>query len=132
MLNILSASQCGFLFFDPYKFVNVCFCSEQETDRTTYSSDIDDRTLHEIYAHPFLKSVMAGVGSIMCSYSTLSYCFSRYDSLFPYLHTLDLLNGTYACENDKLMNDIMKREFGFQGCNYLYPLKNYVLTFSTV
>ena len=76
MLNILSASQCGFLFFDPYKFVNVCFCSEQETDRTTYSSDIDDRTLHEIYAHPFLKSVMAGVGSIMCSYSTSS-CFSR-------------------------------------------------------
>ncbi len=43
--------------------------SEQEHDRTTESSDIDDRTMHEIYAHPFLKSVMAGVGSMMCSYS---------------------------------------------------------------
>ena len=47
------------------------FCSEQEHNRTTYSLDIDDRTLHEIYAQPFLKSIMAGVGSIMYSYSTL-------------------------------------------------------------
>jgi beta-glucosidase-like glycosyl hydrolase len=28
----------------------------------------------------------------------------------------DLLNGTYACGNDKVMNDIVKREYGFQGC----------------
>jgi beta-glucosidase-like glycosyl hydrolase len=28
---------------------------------------------------------------------------------------LDLINNTYACENDKLMNDVLKREFGFQG-----------------
>ncbi|PPR00198.1 hypothetical protein CVT24_004901, partial [Panaeolus cyanescens] len=69
--------------------------NEQEHKRTQSSSDIDDRTMHEIYAHPFLRSVMAGVGSIMCSYN--------------------LLNGTYACENEKLLNDIVKREFGFQG-----------------
>ncbi|KAF9476635.1 glycoside hydrolase family 3 protein [Pholiota conissans] len=69
--------------------------NEQEHDRTTSSSDIDDRTMHEIYAHPFLKSIMAGVGSLMCSYN--------------------LLNGTYACENDKVLNDIIKREYGFQG-----------------
>ena len=55
------------------------FYSEQEHNRTTSSSNIDDRTLHEIYAQPFLKSVMAGVGSMMCSYSTVS-CFSLYDS----------------------------------------------------
>ncbi|KAF8809832.1 glycoside hydrolase family 3 protein [Phlegmacium glaucopus] len=69
--------------------------NEQEHKRTQSSSDIDDRTLHEIYAPPFLKSIMAGVSSIMCSYN--------------------LLNGTFACENDKVMNDIIKREFGFQG-----------------
>jgi len=69
--------------------------NEQEYKRSLSSSDIDDRTMHEIYAHPFLRSVMAGVGSLMCSYN--------------------LLNGTYACENDKLMNDIVKREMGFQG-----------------
>ncbi|KAF8153932.1 glycoside hydrolase family 3 protein [Crassisporium funariophilum] len=69
--------------------------NEQEHKRTQSSSDIDDRTMHEIYAHPFLRSVMAGVGSMMCSYN--------------------LINGTFACENDKVMNDIVKREYGFQG-----------------
>ncbi|KAF9528785.1 glycoside hydrolase superfamily [Crepidotus variabilis] len=69
--------------------------NEQEYKRTQSSSEIDDRTLHELYAHPFLRSVMAGVGSVMCSYN--------------------LLNGTYACENDKILNDIVKREYGFQG-----------------
>ncbi|KAG6849373.1 hypothetical protein H0H93_008977 [Arthromyces matolae] len=63
--------------------------------RTQESSDVDDRTQHEIYAHPFLKSIMAGVASLMCSYN--------------------LVNGTYACENNKIMNDIIKREYGFQG-----------------
>ncbi|KAF8827401.1 hypothetical protein HHX47_DHR4000061 [Lentinula edodes] len=69
--------------------------NEQEHYRTLESSNVDDRTQHELYAHPFLKAVMAGVSSVMCSYN--------------------LINGTYACENDKMMNDILKREFGFQG-----------------
>ena len=103
--------------------------SEQELNRTASSSDIDDRTLHEIYLQPFLKSIMAGVGSIMCSYSTSSLpifvvlsplCFSY----FP----VDAINGTFACENDKLMNDLIKRECGFQGCEYLSMFKNYPLT----
>ena len=99
--------------------------SEQEIDRSSYSSDIDDRTLHEIYAHPFLKSVMAGVGSIMCSYSTFVLLFFSLWFVLPSLtyFPVDLLNGTYACENDKLMNDIIKREFGFQGCENLSPVK---------
>lgn len=33
------------------------------------SSNIDDRTLHEIYAWPFAESVKAGVASVMCSYN---------------------------------------------------------------
>ncbi|CAA7264066.1 unnamed protein product [Cyclocybe aegerita] len=69
--------------------------NEQEIKRRLSSSEIDDRTVHEVYAHPFLKSVMAGVGSMMCSYNQV--------------------NGTYACDNDKMMNDIVKREFGFRG-----------------
>ena len=32
------------------------------------SSNIDDRTLHEVYALPFAASIRAGVGSVMCSY----------------------------------------------------------------
>ncbi|KAG6828183.1 hypothetical protein H0H92_008842 [Tricholoma furcatifolium] len=82
--------------------------NEQEYDRTQESSDVDDRTEHEIYAHPFMKSVMAGVASMMCSYN--------------------LINGTYACENDKIMNDIIKREFGFQG----YIMSDWQATHSTI
>ncbi|GJE84410.1 glycoside hydrolase family 3 protein [Phanerochaete sordida] len=69
--------------------------NEQEHKRTQESSNVDDRTQHELYAHPFMRSVMAGVASVMCSYN--------------------LVNDTYACENDKMLNDVMKREFGFQG-----------------
>ncbi|KAJ3569130.1 hypothetical protein NP233_g5250 [Leucocoprinus birnbaumii] len=46
--------------------------NEQEHKRTSSSSDVDDRTQHEIYTHPFLRSVMAGVASMMCSYSVYS------------------------------------------------------------
>ncbi|KAK7693727.1 hypothetical protein QCA50_003299 [Cerrena zonata] len=72
-------------------FVN----NDQEHKRTMSSSNVDDRTQHEIYAHPFLRSVQAGVASVMCSYN--------------------LINDTFACENDKMLNDVLKREFGFQG-----------------
>ncbi|KAG5645639.1 hypothetical protein DXG03_005630 [Asterophora parasitica] len=82
--------------------------NEQEHKRTTTTSDVDDRTQHEIYTHPFLRSVMAGVTSMMCSYN--------------------LVNGTYACEDDKIMNDIVKREYGFQG----YIMSDWQATHSTV
>ncbi|KAF2796886.1 glycoside hydrolase family 3 protein [Melanomma pulvis-pyrius CBS 109.77] len=59
------------------------------------SSNIDDRTLHEIYAWPFAESVRAGVASIMCSYNQV--------------------NNSYACQNSKLMNGLLKDELGFQG-----------------
>ena len=59
------------------------------------SSNLDDRTLHEIYAWPFAESVKAGVGSVMCSYN--------------------MVNQSYACQNSKLLNGILKDELGFQG-----------------
>ena len=66
------------------KFVEILIglYSEQEHNRTQESSDIDDRTMHEIYTQPFLKSIMAGVSSIMCSYSTLHFPLSCCFSLF--------------------------------------------------
>lgn len=77
--------------------------NEQEHFRQAYewltphaiSSNIDDRTLHEIYLWPFAESVRAGVGSVMCSYN--------------------MVNNSYACGNSKLMNGILKDELGFQG-----------------
>ncbi|KAL8762145.1 MAG: hypothetical protein Q9184_001801 [Pyrenodesmia sp. 2 TL-2023] len=59
------------------------------------SSNLDDRTLHELYLWPFAESVRAGVGSVMCSYQ--------------------LVNNSYGCGNSKLMNGILKDELGFQG-----------------
>lgn len=59
------------------------------------SSNIDDRAMHEIYAWPFAESVRAGVGSVMCSYNQV--------------------NNSYACQNSKLLNGILKDELGFQG-----------------
>ena len=47
--------------------------SEQEHFRTQESSNVDDRTEHEIYLHPFMRSVMAGVASVMCSYSECTW-----------------------------------------------------------
>jgi len=46
--------------------------NEQEYSRAQSTSQVDDRVQHEIYAHTFLRSVMAGVAAIMCSYSELS------------------------------------------------------------
>ncbi|KAL7947548.1 glycoside hydrolase family 3 protein [Trichoderma barbatum] len=59
------------------------------------SSNIDDRTMHEIYAWPFGDAVKAGVASVMCSYN--------------------MVNNSYACGNSKLLNGILKDELGFQG-----------------
>ena len=36
------------------------------------SSNVDDRTLHELYLWPFAESVRAGVASIMCSYQMVN------------------------------------------------------------
>ncbi|SMR54656.1 unnamed protein product [Zymoseptoria tritici ST99CH_1E4] len=59
------------------------------------SSNIDDRTMHELYLWPFANSVKAGAASFMCAYQRL--------------------NGSYACENSKAQNGILKEELGFQG-----------------
>ncbi|KAI0753721.1 glycoside hydrolase superfamily [Fomes fomentarius] len=69
--------------------------NEQEHRRTQESSNVDDRTQHEIYVHPFLRSVQAGVAAVMCSYNQV--------------------NGTFACEDDRTLNQILKFELGFQG-----------------
>lgn len=62
---------------------------------TALSSNIDDRSLHEVFVWPFAESIRAGVGSVMCSYQ--------------------MVNNSYACENSKLLNGILKDELGFQG-----------------
>ncbi|KAK8054257.1 beta-glucosidase G [Apiospora saccharicola] len=59
------------------------------------SSNIDDRTMHELYLWPFANSVRAKAASVMCSYQRI--------------------NGSYGCENSKTLNGLLKGELGFQG-----------------
>ncbi|KAH6624187.1 glycoside hydrolase family 3 protein [Chaetomium sp. MPI-SDFR-AT-0129] len=59
------------------------------------SSNIDDKTMHELYLWPFADAIRAGVGSIMCSYTQV--------------------NNSYGCQNSKLLNNLLKDELGFQG-----------------
>jgi beta-glucosidase len=81
--------------------------NEQEHFRDSSSSNVDDRTQHELYALPFLRSVQANVASVMCSYNQI--------------------NGSFACENDKMLNGILKTEFGFPG----YVMSDWSATHST-
>jgi len=70
--------------------------NNSETNRNYESSNVDDRTLHEIYLPAFETAVKQGhVGSVMCAYNRV--------------------NQIYACENGTVLNDILKGEFGFDG-----------------
>jgi beta-glucosidase len=72
------------------------------------SSNIDDRTMHELYLWPFANGVKAGVSSIMCSYNRI--------------------NGSYGCQNSKTLNGLLKDELGFQG----YVMSDWEATHSGV
>ncbi|MGI5322310.1 beta-glucosidase family protein [Actinomadura nitritigenes] len=69
--------------------------NEQEADRKTNSSEVDDRTLHEIYLPPFQKALSAGAGAVMCSYNRVA--------------------SVYACENKTLLQGLLKNQIGFNG-----------------
>jgi beta-glucosidase len=69
--------------------------NEQELDRQTSNSVVDERTLREIYDLPAAIAVERGdPASVMCSYNQV--------------------NGAYGCENP-LLEDLLKGEHGFDG-----------------
>ncbi|WP_426514475.1 glycoside hydrolase family 3 C-terminal domain-containing protein [Dactylosporangium sp. McL0621] len=70
----------------------------QETNRNTLADNavVAARTEREIYLPAFEAAVQQGqADSAMCSYSAV--------------------NGTFACENGPLQNDVLKRDLGFTG-----------------
>ena len=70
--------------------------NNQEFQRTQSNSVVDDRTLYEIYLPAFKAAVVEGnAWSIMGSYN--------------------LYNGQFNCHNKKLLVDILKGEWGFDG-----------------
>ncbi len=70
--------------------------NNQETRRMTCSSDVDERTLREIYLPAFERAVKESQpATVMCSYN--------------------MINDTYSSDNDWLLNQVLRDEWGFQG-----------------
>lgn len=70
--------------------------NDQETGRMSISAEVDERTLREVYLRPFESAVAsADPWTIMAAYNKI--------------------NGEYATENTRLLTDILKKEWGWQG-----------------
>ncbi|PMD41999.1 glycoside hydrolase family 3 protein [Hyaloscypha variabilis F] len=77
--------------------------NEQETNRqgtgdssvAPYSSVVDDKALHETYLWSFYDGVKGGMGAVMCA--------------------MTKVNGTLSCENEDLLQNLLKTELGFPG-----------------
>lgn len=70
--------------------------NNQEIDRFSVNVNVDERTLNEIYLPAFKAAVQkGGVWTVMASYP--------------------LWNGVHCCQNDSLLNGILKRQWGFKG-----------------
>jgi beta-glucosidase len=69
--------------------------NDQETNRTTVSSDVSERVAAELYLAPFEAAVKAGVGAAMCAYNRVS--------------------STYACQDKSLLDGVLKGRLGFSG-----------------
>lgn len=70
--------------------------NSQEHRRMTSNSEVDERTLREIYFPAFEKAVkQSQPWTVMCSYNQV--------------------NGTYASENRRLLTELLREEWGFEG-----------------
>ncbi len=118
-INIKRTPQCGrnFEYFseDPYLAGKLAFnfingvqsrgigtslkhfaLNNQEADRFHISSEVDDRALREIYLYAFEEAVKKSKPyTVMCAYN-------KY-------------NGIHCSRNKKLLDDILRKEWGFDG-----------------
>ncbi len=69
--------------------------NDQETNRSTDSSDASERTMQEIDLPAFDMAVHAGAGAVMCSYNRI--------------------NGVAACQDPYTLHDVLEDQFGFTG-----------------
>ncbi len=71
-------------------------CNDSEFERHTISSEVDERTLREIYLAPFEVAIKeASPWSVMTAYNKL--------------------DGTYCAEHTRLLQEILRDEWGFEG-----------------
>jgi beta-glucosidase len=83
--------------------------NDQETGRNKVDVHMDKRTLRETDLLAFEIAIkLAKPAGVMCSYN--------------------LVNSNYTCENNYLLNEVLKKEWGFQG----WVLSDWEATHSTV
>jgi beta-glucosidase len=83
--------------------------NNQEYDRHNVSSDMDEKTLQEIYLPAFKAAVQeGGVGAVMTSYN--------------------LVNGVHSSQNEHLIKEILKRQWNFGG----FVMSDWVSTYDAV
>ena len=87
--------------------------NSQETDRgtgsATDSSDLNKRTLEEIYAPQYDVAIkQGGAMGVMCSYNRI--------------------NSVYSCQNPRTLGGVLEKQFGFEG----FVVSDWGATHSTV
>src|SRR5215212_5068317 len=70
--------------------------NDQEYERFSMSSEVDERTLREIYLEPFRIAI-------------------RNSNPWAVMSAYNRVNGVYASENDHTLNDILKGEWDYKG-----------------
>jgi beta-glucosidase len=83
--------------------------NDQESGRLTVSSNLDKRSMREFDLLAFEIAIKdSGVGTVMCAYNRV--------------------NDVYSCENDYLLNEVLKKDWGFKG----WVMSDWGATHSTV
>jgi beta-glucosidase len=78
-----------------------------ENSRFFVNVVVGDRALHEVYLPHFKKIVQAGAASVMGAYNRV--------------------NGDHACESRRLLTEILREEWGFEGftlSDFLYGIRD--------
>lgn len=70
--------------------------NNQEYHRMTSSSEMDERTMREIYLAAFEGMV-------------------KKEKPWTIMNSYNMLNGTYLCENKEMLTDVLRDEWGFDG-----------------
>ena len=82
------------------KGVGVCIkhfvANDQEFERHSMSSEMDERTLREIYLEPFRIAI-------------------RNSNPWALMSAYNRVNGVYACQNDHTLKEILKGEWAYDG-----------------